>query len=210
MFGKRRKLKKSAREFKTIVLGLMNGIHKLDAFLQNAKVDHDCRYQTCTFILRSIQDITSCCTLYKENIFFHGYMFAMVSESTALMNKIGVQLEEYGRELNTLYRKFMELNKMKETMSEEDLPEDFEETMMEIYHQVNQSIDNIYNMYTYIQSALMHLRMAVSRDSMLILAGVDIIKDYQIHEKVISREMDAIVSFDRYSIHKLKAEKIKE
>jgi hypothetical protein len=137
-------------------------------------------------------------------------MIAMVSESTALMNKVGVQLEEYGRELNTLYRKFTELNKMKETMSEEDLPEDFEETMMEIYHQVNQSIDNIYNMYTYIQSALMHLRMAVARDSMIILAGVDIIKDYQIHEKVISREMDAIVSFDRYSIHKLKAEKIKE
>jgi hypothetical protein len=104
----------------------------------------------------------------------------------------------------------MNLNKMKETMPEEDLPEDFEETMMKIYHQVNQSIDNIYNMYTYIQSALMHLRMVVSRDFMLILAGVDIIKDYQIHEKVISREMDAIVSFDRYSIHKLKAEKIKE
>lgn len=220
MFGKKkrqkkRQMKKELRDFKCIVSALLDGVHKLDEFIQHAKTNNDCRFSTAEVIIRSIQDITSTCNMYKENIFFHGYMIPIVSESANMLGQLGLELENLCRDLSDSYSKFKLFTEKIDHETEDgdidpELFHEYQEKMFKFHHLISGKISNINSVYTYIQSALLSLRVPLSRDYMTILSGVDMIQAYETHELSINREMDAIVSFDKFAVKRLKATPMKE
>lgn len=204
MFGKQKRLKTDADAFRAIVAKLWCGIHLIDGMVEAADEDIDYSYKTTCILIRSLEDTISLIRLYSESPFFHVYNSFVIDKGISMLSAGIVDLELHTRQFDDLKMKVIRMHAELQTIDPDYIDDELKEKLSRIESLMMQMVQTIHQCYTIIRSVLLGIRSVVSKDYMMIMTGVDIVRAYKDNEARMKHELKYEIRFDRVSISKIK------
>lgn len=212
MFGKKQKMQlhHDVKVFSDTVVSLMDGIHKLDQFLEQLTSKKICAYSDIAFVGRSLEDLLSICHIYKNNRFFHTYNIFEFNEYTENINQACLHLVQTAHLLDKTVRGYNVGVKMFKRIVEDDSMEDDEDCeeikrkLQYLEQKVKELHNDLIDDIVVLRTAMFMIRKIVSRDYMSIQLGVNLEEQYMLDEKRMRRELKAMIRFYEKPLQKKK------